>query len=399
MKFFKEILGHNIPKKIITKRIEDKNSGHAFLLTGEEHLGKSKLANEFISIMNCETKDNCGKCKNCNQISRKSFPYFVEVTSKWSEIKKDSLSEKLNFLHLRAPENIVKFLLIDDAANLNVSSSNMLLKTIEEPPENTIIILITSRIDTILPTIKSRCQIISFKRVSSEIIKNEISNFDSKLIEDILNTVEGKPGILKLILENLENFQENLKDENDFISNVDFIYEDVDMDSIFEIGTSTIDYSKIDHIIFSKSLAKMKMTEKFVEIIEKGTTWEALSSANYLKVKITNFFNDVLDNLNQKIDEESQRFDKKIVELLKKEGKEKIKSFKEEEIHDILHFLIKFIKNEYINNINGKTINNYVKWLEILSELKQIHLRYNVKSDTVIEHMVIELRRNRFEDA
>jgi DNA polymerase-3 subunit delta' len=396
MEIFKEILGHEIPKKIIIKRIEDKNSGHAFLFTGEEHLGKNKLANEFISIMNCETKNNCGKCKNCRQISRKSFPYFIEVTSKWSEIKKDTLSEKLNFLHLRAPDGIVKFLLIDDAANLNVSSSNMLLKTIEEPPKDTIVILITSRIDTILPTIKSRCQIISFKRVNSKIIKNELSNLDPKLTDDIINTTEGKPGILKLIMDNLENFQENLNDENDFISNVDFIYEDVNMDSIFEIGTSTIDYSKIDHIIFSRSLAKMKMIEKFVAIIENGTTWEALSSANYLKVKITNFFNDILDNLNHKIDEESQRFDKKIVELLKKEGKEKIKSFKEEEIHDIIHFLIKFIKNEYIN---GKSINTYVKWLKILSELKQIHLRYNVKSDTVIEHMVIELRRNRFDEA
>ena len=398
MDIFKNIIGHETAKKILKKRVDGTNSGHGFLFYGEEHLGKNTMAERFIMAMNCETRSACGECKNSGQILRNTFPYLIKATSKWSEIKKDLLSERVNFLQLRQPEGIVKFLLIDDAANLNISSSNMLLKTIEEPPENTIIILITSRIDNILPTIKSRCQLIPFNRVSNSELSQLLKDIEEVSIrQDILRTSEGKPGIARLTLDNLDKFTSIRLDGVNFIDIVDMIYDTWIEEPLFHVENSGIDYSGLENLLFSRSLMKAKLVSLFIDIINSGTTWESLSSANYLKSKISLFFDEAEDNLMARIDDESDRLDKKVMDFFKKEGREKIKSFKEGEIRDILHFSIRSLRDDFIN-YDGEIGKVPVKWLEILSELKQVHLKYNIKSDNVMEYMVVKLRRNRFNE-
>jgi DNA polymerase-3 subunit delta' len=155
----------------------------ALLFAGEEGVGKKMFALELAKALNCRSPqalEACDHCASCARISRSSFPDYEAVDDNkekiiWSEhrdvglvrpfnkiIRVDQMREVEREANFRPYEGVARVFLIDDADRLNVQSSNALLKTLEEPPATSYLILLTSRAGALLPTIRSRCQTIRF---------------------------------------------------------------------------------------------------------------------------------------------------------------------------------------------------------------------------------------------
>jgi DNA polymerase-3 subunit delta' len=186
---FDKLAGNEPVKKLLRRMLEKGRVPGALLFAGEEGVGKKLFALELAKAMNCrEPKgvEACDRCASCVRIDRSLFPpYETEDENKeriiWSEhtdialvrpykrvIRVDPMRELEREANYRPLEGRARLLIIEDADRLNDSSSNALLKTLEEPSETTHLVLLTARPAALLSTIRSRCQTVSFSPLRPE---------------------------------------------------------------------------------------------------------------------------------------------------------------------------------------------------------------------------------------
>jgi len=178
---FQRILGQSQPKRIIQNALENNSVSHAYLFFGQESIGKKLTAVEFAKALNCEVsgpKDNCGECPSCRKIDQGIHPdFFLLEPEKCSPSRRNAvikveeireLQKKLAYLPYEANTKVV---IVDGAEAMNPQAANTLLKTLEEPPSSTILILISPNPYQLLPTIVSRCQGVRFHLLSSDVVK------------------------------------------------------------------------------------------------------------------------------------------------------------------------------------------------------------------------------------
>ena len=158
--------------------LEEDRLAHAVLISGPSHIGKLVFCLSFMQRLNCTkpTADGhaCGNCKNCLLFVARTHPdirminvddeseHEKKPVSNIEQIKIDDIREVNHFMTLSRQLGAHKILCLNYADTMNNNAANALLKTLEEPPKNSIIFLITHRADALLPTIKSRCQTWSF---------------------------------------------------------------------------------------------------------------------------------------------------------------------------------------------------------------------------------------------
>jgi hypothetical protein len=364
---FSTVIGHELPRRLLSRRLTGRSGNHAWIFHGEAHLGKRLLAEQFIQAVNCaEVEGFCGECNNCRQIERGSFPYLVSVESRWSTIPVQLLRDKVRMLSLMAPEGVTKFLLINDAANLNVKSANMLLKTIEEPPDNTMVILLTTRLQEMLETIRSRCQEIPFRRLPSAIL-SPLLNDDVKRKDDIIRVAAGRPGILHLLKnshwENLPAMGEGAS----FSDLVQACWNDETMEAEdFQVDVTGLRFEKFEISRMELLILREKVVDKLLSILQTGDLWEAISAVTCLNHRISTCFKAAEQQLLQLLTDVSDRIDSTVRKELEKEGKAKIAEFKEEEIHGILQTSIERVKNLSLTNQIRDWERMMIRWLESL---------------------------------
>lgn len=144
---------------------------HAYLFEGDQGTGKAELALWFAKHMFCLNLQNempCEKCNNCLRITSKDHPDVVEIEPDGQSIKVDQIRALQSELAKSGFESAKKVVIIHQAEKMNSNSANSLLKFLEEPPANFMIILETQSLGKILPTIRSRCQTIHFQALSTE---------------------------------------------------------------------------------------------------------------------------------------------------------------------------------------------------------------------------------------
>jgi len=154
------------------------NSGkipNALIFSGIKGVGKFSLAKEFAKVCNCaEGKLNaCGKCLSCIQIGQETHPdlFITRFSAKADKITIDMIRDLQHFLNLSPQIADRKFFIIDDADKMNIEASNAFLKSLEEPPLNSVIILVASNLNNMLLTVKSRCQEVKFHPLTKDVIK------------------------------------------------------------------------------------------------------------------------------------------------------------------------------------------------------------------------------------
>ena len=195
-----EKIRHHLRESIIKRSIS-----HAYILAGDKGIGKSKIAREFAMELICEKHTGCGECPACRQFLADAYPDFFYMDAEGKEtIGIDRIRENIvNDVSIRPYNGKVKIYIIDEADKMTVGAQNALLKTIEEPPEYVVILLLVRNMSLLLETIRSRCIKLLLSAVSNDRIKRWLVKKGAS--EDLATVVasysNGAPGIAKAMAE------------------------------------------------------------------------------------------------------------------------------------------------------------------------------------------------------
>ncbi len=241
---FKNIIGQQSVKNKLIKAFREKRVPHTQLFIGQEGSGTLALAVAYAQFLNCNHKqdgDSCGICSSCIKYQKLAHPdlHFIFPTAKNEKIKKDPQANlfmsdwqsyflsvdgyvsqsgwyqylnlggnKQGSIYIRDANDIVKSLsfkpyesdykviIIYLAEKLNITAANKLLKSLEEPPENSLIFLVAEKYEQILPTIRSRTQIVKVPLINSVDLKGALrnkfpGNFNEENLDNIVNLANG----------------------------------------------------------------------------------------------------------------------------------------------------------------------------------------------------------------
>jgi len=175
---FKDIIGQEKALNILLGTIARGRTPSAYLFAGESGIGKKFTALNLAKTLNCQNYqpsainhqliDCCDECASCKKINNQAHPDFLLISPEKGEIRVEEIrqiEEALSFTPYEAKKKIV---IVDDAETMNPSAANAFLKTLEEPPPQSMIILISSSPDRLPETIRSRCTRINFSPLSPE---------------------------------------------------------------------------------------------------------------------------------------------------------------------------------------------------------------------------------------
>ncbi len=169
---FEGIVGQKQAVEKLKRTLKNNQISHAYLFEGEKGLGKKDIALKLALVLNCTGDDRkpCNKCNSCIKMAGGNHP-DVKIIEKDGIIRIDEIRRIAGEMQLKPYEGRYKVYIICDADRMNIESQNALLKTLEEPPSYAVLILLTTRGDSLLPTVISRCQVIKLYPENPEVIK------------------------------------------------------------------------------------------------------------------------------------------------------------------------------------------------------------------------------------
>lgn len=271
---FENLVGNEKVKEYLNSTIENKNISHSFIFVGKPGIGKKQFAHQYAEMIMCLQDGKCDgnsvKCDSCIKFEGNANPDYAEITPDGKTLK----IEQIRNLQARIVEKPItsrrKVYVIDDADFMSEESQNCLLKTLEEPPEYAVIILIVSNESRILPTIKSRCVIIKFQPLTSK----EIKQVKPELSDDLIQLLEGS-------LLNAENIEQK-KEQYAQLSNLVNVLENKQLVEVF--NSADLLYKGKDDIITLLEYLNLIFFSRneinAIQIIEK-TKKKILANNNY----------------------------------------------------------------------------------------------------------------------
>lgn len=183
-----DIIGQKGAIDKILGSLESGEFGHAWLFTGPRGVGKWTTAKIMAAALNCEDR-GCGRCLSCKKIMREIHPDIFLIEPEGNFILIEQIRQLLQSISLKNFEGKTKVIIIDEADKLTTEAANILLKTLEEPPQNLVFILVSSNIDALLPTVISRCRLVQFRPLpAGEMISFLIERYDLSYDEAALAT-------------------------------------------------------------------------------------------------------------------------------------------------------------------------------------------------------------------
>ncbi|MBS4175792.1 DNA polymerase III subunit delta' [Bacillus sp. FJAT-49736] len=184
--------------RTLKNSIQKNRIAHAYLLEGERGTGKRDVSNLIAKTLLCLNLQDqiipCEACINCKRINNGSHPDVHIVEPDGLSIKKDQIKTLQQEFSKSAVESEKKLYTIIHADKMTVNAANSLLKFLEEPNEGTTAILITEQIQQILPTIISRCQVITFRMIPTDVLVNKlleagVSSSNALILASITNNI------------------------------------------------------------------------------------------------------------------------------------------------------------------------------------------------------------------
>ena len=208
---WEELRGHQRTLELFRQAFRRNRSAHAYLLIGPEGIGKRTFALKLAQCLFCERTpdhdlDACGECLSCKQMRAGTHPDLLNISKPEGKRElpielivgaaerrgREGLCHELAMRPMSARRRIA---IIDDAQTMNAASANALLKTLEEPPPGSILFLLTPSADAMLPTIRSRCQPVTFAPLPdddlAELIQTLGISTDSEDVRQITALAEG----------------------------------------------------------------------------------------------------------------------------------------------------------------------------------------------------------------
>jgi DNA polymerase III subunit delta' len=173
---FSGILGHQKQIETLRLALAKGRLHHGYLFAGPEGVGKRTLALALAKAIHCSegSDDFCGRCANCASIESRNHPdvRLVEPISGKKEISIQQIREIQKELSLRSFSGKKRIAIIDPATLMNLSAQNALLKTLEEPPQDSLLILVAPNAGALLPTLRSRCLRLSFGPLPRDLLSS-----------------------------------------------------------------------------------------------------------------------------------------------------------------------------------------------------------------------------------
>ena len=240
---FQELIGQDILVNTLKNALNDGRLAHAFLLTGIRGIGKTTTARIIAKAFNCEGNNNnkptfeiCNNCGPCNAITKGNSLDVIEIDAA-SKTGVDNIREIIESVMYSTNEMRFKIYIIDEVHMLSTAAFNALLKTLEEPPNNTKFIFATTETKKIPATIISRCQRFDLKRIDDEVLINHLKSIcvkeditvDDESLKQISSSSEGSMRDALSILDQaaaLSNNQIQIKELRQLLgirSKLDFI--------------------------------------------------------------------------------------------------------------------------------------------------------------------------------
>lgn len=195
---FQDISGHIRQIEIITRALKSGTLPHAYLFVGEDGIGKKLVAKKLAQALQCGAADEkpCSACENCRKVESCNHPDVIYIEPDGPLIKADQIRALQKRLGYKPFEGGSTISIINGADKLNISAANSLLKTLEEPPASTHLILLAENTRRVLPTIISRCQRLRFNPLSRDeiehvLIRHGLSREEASSLSGVS---EGSPG-------------------------------------------------------------------------------------------------------------------------------------------------------------------------------------------------------------
>lgn len=312
-KFSWPVYGHYNQLRFLQEAVLQGKLANTYLFHGPSGLGKKFIVNLFIKSLYCQDENSkpCNVCQNCKAISNGTFLDLYKLGDK-DELSAENVRDFLHSLSLSRFGSSHKIAVIYGLDTINLFSANALLKTLEEPPANTTIILIADSIVNLPSTVISRCQLLKFMPLSKKDMDLWLENFDFSTDEKetIKNFSFGRPGLaLKMMEDKLDNFKKacdfiiKLLSSNRFyyMQSIDRWFEVMKKEhpdyKIYELGNLTKQYLDLMEV-FLRDLLWLKLNRKLVnelyendlrniaDTYEKRKILENLLSLNKIKQKL-----------------------------------------------------------------------------------------------------------------
>jgi DNA polymerase-3 subunit delta' len=219
---FKDILGHQRPITLLQRAIRNEKVVNSYLFLGNEGIGKKAVALQFAKTLNClegeaERGDACDHCASCKKIDSALHPDVSVIEPEGQYIKVDQVRQMQRQLAYKPYEGRHRVCILTAADRMAPHIPNTLLKTLEEPPLHTVIILLANNSKFILPTILSRCQSIRFNPLPINMVSKwlmEGKSLNEAEAHLLASLSEGSPGKALEIQEEIRQIprEELLKD-------------------------------------------------------------------------------------------------------------------------------------------------------------------------------------------
>ena len=184
---FKAILGHEQIIEHLQNAVTMDKVSHAYIINGPDKSGKMMLAEAFAQTLECEKLEDvvknaaqpsdvepCMECHSCKQALSDNQPDIIYVShEKPNTISVDDIRAQINNdIAIKPYSSPYKIYIMNEAEKMTPQAQNAILKTLEEPPEYAVIMLLTSNVNALLPTILSRCVVLNMKPVADELVRN-----------------------------------------------------------------------------------------------------------------------------------------------------------------------------------------------------------------------------------
>lgn len=313
-----QLIGNNRIKNILYSYLRNDNIPYSMLFAGAAAANTVGFAVAFAKAIQCldRNDDFCGVCRHCEEIDKEIFPDLKIISPEGQFYKKEQIIFLKEDNYRRPMSGKKKIFIVKDAQKMNENSANAFLKVLEEPAESTMFILLTKNLNNLLPTIKSRCQILNFTLPTPEELK---TFFLGKGIEESqaeLLSYLGQSGIEDVVEDNIEDLMEKRRRSLDILiklsnkTNVDEILLDLNTrsrsrDKFLEYFTELVNLLSL--LLRDIMLLHIEEESGYIINIDYKETLMNLrqqlpmAKVLYLVYRMELLFRDIQRNLNTKV--------------------------------------------------------------------------------------------------
>ena len=290
---FENIIGNEKNKELLNQIIRTNNIAHSYMFIGKESIGKMLFAKEFAKAILCINDSKpCGDCKSCIEFESSNNPDFEIIEPDGNNIKIEQIRELIKKVYEKPIVSNKKVYIINDSNLMTKEAQNSLLKTLEEPPEYVTIILIASNENLFLPTIKSRCTKIMFRKLTDSELKTILERKYNKLdIQELMLKIADGSVNKAVSLDGKEELYNKVNRIYSSLENVNIIKLINSKEDIFKDKEQAIEMLEYINLIFFDKITSNSNYIECMKIVEDTKD----------RLKKNNNYDMTIDNLNMTV--------------------------------------------------------------------------------------------------